>query len=81
MRALSYTRAYPPPPHTHTQLGGPMAILKYQATRTMTLVVDESVQLFGGRALTASGMGKKVEMVQPSFPPPPPPRNTQTSLC
>merc|ERR1712137_852342 len=39
-------------------LGGPMGLLKYQTTRTLTLVVDEAVQLFGGRALTSSGMGK-----------------------
>jgi len=50
-----------------TELGGPVAILKYQSTRIMTLVVDEAVQLFGGRALTASGMGKNVEMVQRTY--------------
>merc|ERR1711957_743637 len=48
-------------------LGGPTALLKYQTTRTMTLVVDEACQLFGGRALTASGMGKNVEIIQRTY--------------
>lgn len=49
------------------ELGGATAILKYQTTRTMTLVVDEACQIFGGRALTASGMGKNVEIVQRTY--------------
>jgi len=49
------------------ELGGPIAILKYQTTRIMTLVVDEACQLFGGRALTASGMGKNVEAIQRTY--------------
>merc|ERR1719284_1070448 len=49
------------------ELGGPIAILKYQTIRIMTLVVDEACQLFGGRALTASGMGKNVEMLQCTY--------------
>lgn len=50
-----------------TALGGPTAILKYQTTRIMTLVVDQAVQIFGGRALTASGMGKNVENIQRTY--------------
>jgi alkylation response protein AidB-like acyl-CoA dehydrogenase len=50
-----------------TELAGPTAILKYQTTRIMTLVVDEAVQLFGGRGLTASGMGKNVEIIQRTY--------------
>jgi len=49
------------------ELGGAIAILKYQTTRTMTLVSDEACQIFGGRALTASGMGKNVEALQRTF--------------
>jgi len=49
------------------ELGGATAILKYQTTRTMTLISDEACQLFGGRALTASGMGKNVEMLQRTY--------------
>jgi len=49
------------------ELGGPIGLLKYQATRTMTMVSDEACQIFGGRALTASGMGKKIEELQRTF--------------
>lgn len=52
---------------TMKELGGPTAILKYQTTRIMTLVVDEACQLFGGRALTASGMGRNIEMMQRTY--------------
>ena len=49
------------------ELGGATAILKYQSTRVLTMVCDEACQIFGGRALTKSGMGEKVEMAQRTF--------------
>ena len=42
-------------------LAGDMALLKLQATRAATCVADESCQIFGGRALTQSGMGRFIE--------------------
>merc|ERR1711871_1034026 len=42
-------------------LGGPISLLKYQATRTAHLVADQSVQTFGGRGFTKTGMGRVVE--------------------
>lgn len=42
-------------------LGGPTALLKFQATRVMWGIVDDAAQVFGGRAITRSGMGAKVE--------------------
>merc|ERR1711865_25332 len=49
------------------ELGGAIAILKYQTTRTMTMVSDEACQIFGGRALTQTGMGKNIENIQRTF--------------
>ena len=49
------------------ELGGATAILKYQCTRVLTDICDEACQIFGGRALTKSGMGEKVEMAQRTF--------------
>ena len=49
------------------ELGGSIAILKYQTTRTLTLVSDQACQIFGGRALTRSGMGKSIENLQRTF--------------
>ncbi|KAJ9470429.1 Acyl-CoA dehydrogenase [Diplonema papillatum] len=43
------------------RLGGTIALCKYQATRVTQHIVDEAVQIFGGRALTKSGMGVKLE--------------------
>ena len=49
------------------ELGGAIGILKYQCTRVLTLVCDEACQIFGGRALTKSGMGEKIEIAQRTF--------------
>ena len=49
------------------ELGGATAILKYQCTRVFTDICDEACQIFGGRSLTKSGMGEKVEMAQRTF--------------
>ncbi len=47
-------------------LGGPIALLKYKQTRVAQLVADHACQVFGGRALTRSGMGVLVEKFQRS---------------
>merc|ERR1712226_335166 len=49
------------------KLGGPMALLKFQATRTGTLVADEAVQMFGGRGITRTGMGMTIERFQKTY--------------
>merc|ERR1740129_212036 len=41
--------------------GGQIAMMKYQATRGMWKVADDCVQIFGGRGITRTGMGAKVE--------------------
>jgi len=46
---------------TSLRLAGTMSLLKYQCTRVAHLVADESVQLFGGRGITQSGMGTFIE--------------------
>ena len=33
------------------KLAGPIALLKYQATRVSTLISDHAVQIFGGRGM------------------------------
>lgn len=43
------------------QLGGPISLLKYQATRVAHQVADQAVQTFGGRGFTKGGMGRVVE--------------------
>ena len=67
MEAMTFQMANMDPDVAMMALGGPTAILKYQSTRIMTLVVDQAVQIFGGRALTASRMGKNVEAAQRTY--------------
>lgn len=43
------------------KLGGTTSLLKYQCTRVAHLVADESVQIFGGRGITQTGMGRAIE--------------------
>jgi len=52
--------------HTHSgplndRLGGLIALLKYQATRTCWMIADDTVQILGGRGITRTGMGNRVE--------------------
>ena len=51
----------------HQYLAGTIALLKYRQTRASTLVSDNACQIFGGRALTQSGMGSVIEKFQKSF--------------
>lgn len=43
------------------KLAGPIALLKLYSTRVGTFVADESCQIFGGRAITQTGMGQVIE--------------------
>eukprot|EP00933_Yihiella_yeosuensis_P001533 TRINITY_DN10252_c0_g1_i1.p1 TRINITY_DN10252_c0_g1~~TRINITY_DN10252_c0_g1_i1.p1 ORF type:complete len:530 (+),score=105.16 TRINITY_DN10252_c0_g1_i1:124-1713(+) len=49
------------------KLGGPIALLKYQATRAGQVMADESVQMFGGRGITRTGMGLNIERFQKTY--------------
>lgn len=42
-------------------LSGPIALLKYEVTRVGSLVADQAPQIFGGRAITQTGMGQVIE--------------------
>ncbi|KAJ3343788.1 hypothetical protein HDU93_006705 [Gonapodya sp. JEL0774] len=45
-------------------LAGPLGLLKYKVTRTANIVSDDAVQIFGGRAITRTGMGRVIELFQ-----------------
>ncbi|KAI8070857.1 acyl-CoA dehydrogenase/oxidase [Gongronella butleri] len=49
------------------KLAGPIALAKYQSTRMLHTVADDAVQIFGGRAITKTGMGRYVEMLQRTY--------------
>jgi alkylation response protein AidB-like acyl-CoA dehydrogenase len=48
-------------------LGGPIGLLKSHATRSAHEIADEAVNIFGGRGLTQSGMGRVVEMFHRTY--------------
>ncbi|GAA5935723.1 uncharacterized protein JCM15063_001782 [Sporobolomyces koalae] len=48
-------------------LAGPIGLLKVFCTRTATEIADNAVQIFGGRALTQSGMGQFIEAFNRSY--------------
>ncbi|KAL2216251.1 acyl-CoA dehydrogenase family protein [Thermoascus aurantiacus ATCC 26904] len=43
-------------------LGGPIALLKSHATRAAHEIASEATNIFGGRGLTQTGMGRVIEM-------------------
>ncbi|EIE91053.1 hypothetical protein G6F49_006953 [Rhizopus delemar] len=49
------------------KLAGPIALLKYQATRMAHHVSDEACQIFGGRGITKTGMGRNIEAFQRTY--------------
>ena len=46
------------------KLAGPIALLKYKSTRAALKVSDDACQIFGGRAITKTGMGSRIESFQ-----------------
>lgn len=48
-------------------LGGPIGLLKSYATRCAHDVADDAVNIFGGRGITQSGMGRVVEQFHRTY--------------
>ena len=48
-------------------LAGVIGLLKFRQTRAATVIADNACQIFGGRALTRTGMGQFVEKFQRSY--------------
>jgi len=67
LESVTYQMDRMPYKEQSLKLGGPIALLKYQTTRAGALVADESVQMFGGRAITKTGMGANVERFQKTY--------------
>ena len=48
-------------------LAGQMGLLKAWSTRVAHNVADGATQIFGGRSLTKTGMGRLIEMFQRTY--------------
>ena len=49
------------------KLAGPIALLKLMCTRVAHNVSDEACQIFGGRGITKTGMGRIIEGFQRTY--------------
>lgn len=50
------------------KLAGPIGLLKQYVTRTGRETAEDATQIFGGRGITVTGMGRIIEMVSLSPP-------------
>jgi len=61
MEAMIYQTLHLPKEIQAIRLGGPIALLKAQATQTFEYCAREAAQIFGGLAYTRGGQGEKIE--------------------
>ncbi|CAO3676476.1 unnamed protein product [Umbelopsis ramanniana] len=61
MEAMAYQAQQMPEEEQAIRLGGPIALLKAQATQTFEYCAREAAQIFGGLAYTRGGQGEKIE--------------------
>ncbi|KAF4637632.1 hypothetical protein G7Y89_g462 [Cudoniella acicularis] len=64
---VTYQMTLMPYSQQSTHLAGLIGLLKMFATRSAHEIADESVQIFGGRALTRTGMGATIEMFHRTY--------------
>lgn len=67
LETITYQMCHMPYKQQAQHLAGPTGLLKMSITRAAHEIADESVQIFGGRALTQSGMGKYIEMFHRTY--------------
>lgn len=64
---ITYQMTLMPYKKQSEHLAGPIGLLKMFATRSAHECADEAVQIFGGRALTQTGMGRTIEMFHRTY--------------
>ncbi|ROT41482.1 medium-chain specific acyl-CoA dehydrogenase [Sodiomyces alkalinus F11] len=62
LETITYQMCQMPYQEQAKYLGGPIALLKTSTTRAAHDIADEAVSIWGGRALTRTGMGRVIEM-------------------
>ena len=61
LETITYQMCHMPYKQQAMHLAGPIGLLKMSITRAAHEIADEAVQIWGGRGLTQSGMGKYIE--------------------
>ncbi|CEI67223.1 hypothetical protein FVEN_g10943 [Fusarium venenatum] len=67
LETVTYQMCHMPYSQQAQHLAGPIGLLKMSATRAAHEVADESVQIWGGRGITQTGMGKFIEMFHRTY--------------
>ncbi|KAI1812898.1 acyl-CoA dehydrogenase-like protein [Poronia punctata] len=67
LETITYQMCNMPYSEQAKHLGGPIGLLKMSITRAAHEIADEAVQIFGGRGLTQSGMGRVIEMFHRTY--------------
>ncbi|KAL1602794.1 hypothetical protein SLS60_006215 [Paraconiothyrium brasiliense] len=67
LESMAYQMSHMSYAQQSKHLGGPIGLLKSHATRSAHEIADEAVNIFGGRGLTQSGMGRVVEMFHRTY--------------
>ncbi|KAI8625691.1 acyl-CoA dehydrogenase/oxidase [Xylariaceae sp. FL1651] len=67
LESITYQMCNMPYKEQSKHLGGPIGLLKMSITRAAHEIADESMQIFGGRGLTQSGMGRVIEMFHRTY--------------
>lgn len=67
LETITYQMCHMPYKLQAQHLAGPIALLKMSVTRAAQQISDDSIQIWGGRGLTQTGMGKHIEMYHRTF--------------
>ncbi|PFH55558.1 hypothetical protein XA68_18040 [Ophiocordyceps unilateralis] len=67
LEAITHQMCHMPYQQQARHLAGPVGLLKMSITRAAHEIADESVQIWGGRGLTQSGMGRHIEMFNRTY--------------
>ncbi|TQV91294.1 hypothetical protein V2A60_009485 [Cordyceps javanica] len=67
LESITYQMCHMPYKQQAQHLAGPIGLLKMSCTRAAHEIADESVQIWGGRGLTQTGMGKHIEIFNRTY--------------
>ncbi|KHN96569.1 Acyl-CoA dehydrogenase/oxidase [Metarhizium album ARSEF 1941] len=67
LETITYQMCHMPYEQQAQHLAGPIGLLKMSTTRAAHEIADEAVQIWGGRGLTQTGMGKHIEMFHRTY--------------
>lgn len=67
LEAITHQMCHMPYAQQARYLAGPIGLLKMSSTRAAHEIADEAVQIWGGRGLTTTGMGRIIEMFNRTY--------------